>query len=134
MPDTDHAYRGSCHCGRVAFEFASKPITHVHDCNCSVCHKMGTLWHGLADAALRITQGEEELTLYQFGTRTARHYFCRHCGIHAFSRPRVDPANWVVNVRCVDGVDVAALKVIAFDGQNWEQSARALHARRAAAG
>lgn len=95
------------------------------DCNCSICRRRGALWHGASEASLRITGGEEDLQLYQFGTMTAKHYFCRHCGIHPFVRPRLDPTRWAVNVRCIDGVDLAALEVRSFDGEHWEAAAQA---------
>jgi hypothetical protein len=44
------------------------------------------------------------------------------CGIHAFYVPRSDPDKIDVNVRCLDDVDVAALKPHLFDGRHWEQS------------
>ena len=113
---------GACHCGRVTFEVDADPTWRV-DCNCSLCYMRGALWHGVADANLRILTGENELQLYEFNTRTAKHYFCRHCGIHPFTRPRLDPSRWAVNLRCVEGVDPAKLDVIPFDGQNWEQAA-----------
>jgi hypothetical protein len=122
-------YRGSCHCGRVAFELDAK-LDHVVVCSCSLCRRVGALWHGVPDSSLRITAGESELTLYQFKTMTAKHYFCRHCGIHPFSRPRLDPNRWAVNVRCIDGVDLSALPVKRFDGANWEEAAKALHEQR----
>ena len=62
--------------------------------------------------------GEDELTLYQFNTLKARHYFCRHCGIHPFIRPRLDPTRWAVNVRGIDGIDLPALTVRQFDGKH----------------
>ena len=55
---------------------------------------------------------------------TAKHYFCRHCGIHPFVRPRLDPTRWAVNVRCIDSVDLSSLEVRAFDGENWEAAAQ----------
>ena len=69
--------------------------------------------------------------LYQFNTKTAKHYFCRHCGIHPFIRPRLDPTCWAFNVRCIDAVDLAAIKVRPFDGQNWEATAKAYYDRLA---
>jgi hypothetical protein len=123
-------YNGSCHCGKVAFELESEHIERVIDCNCSVCRRRGALWHGATDADLRITRGEHELTLYQFGTMTAKHYFCRHCGIHPFVRPRLDPTRWAVNVRCIAAVDIDSLKVIPFDGEHWEDAAKAFLERR----
>jgi hypothetical protein len=117
-------YRGSCHCGRVTFE-AQANLDYVVYCNCSICRRRGALWHGATEADLRIVTGEADLTLYQFGTNTAKHYFCRHCGIHPFVRPRLDPQRWAFNVLCIDGVDAASLPVRQFDGENWEAAAKA---------
>jgi hypothetical protein len=96
------------------------------DCNCSLCRRKGALWHGASETNLRIVAGEAELALYQFNTNTAKHYFCRHCGVSPFSRPRLDPGRWAVNVRCIDGVDLASIPVRPFDGANWEAAAKAL--------
>lgn len=52
----------------------------------------------------------------------AKHHFCRVCGIHPFYIPRSDPDKIDVNVRCLDGVDLARLEVSSFDGRNWEQA------------
>ena len=122
-------YRGSCHCGRVTFELQAK-LDAIIDCNCSFCRRRGALWHAATEQDLRILTGEDDLTLYQFNTLTAKHYFCRHCGIHPFTRPRLDPSRWSVNVRCIDGVDLSSLKVRSFDGNNWESAAKALETRR----
>ena len=129
MTTTRLTYQGSCHCARVAFELDAK-LDHVMECSCSLCRRVGALWHGASDASLRITQGEIELTLYQFNTMTAKHYHCRHCGVHPFSRPRLDPTKWAVNVRCIGAVDPSTLPLKRFDGENWEQAAAALQAQR----
>lgn len=125
MKPATASYVGSCHCGRVAFELQAK-LEYVIDCNCSLCRRRGALWHGTSDRHLRIVQGEDELALYQFNTMTAKHYFCRHCGIHPFIRPRLDPAKWAVNVRCIPELDLSSLNVRQFDGEHWEDAARAL--------
>jgi len=117
-------YKGSCHCGRVTFEIETK-LDSLVECNCSICRRRGALWHGVPESRLRILSGESDLTLYQFNTKTAKHYFCRHCGIHPFVRPRLDPTRWAVNMRCIDGVDLSALPVRLFDGEHWEDAAKA---------
>jgi hypothetical protein len=122
-------HRGSCHCGRVTFELDAA-LGPVMECNCSLCRRVGALWQGAKEGALRITAGENELALYQFGTMTARHYHCRHCGVHPFTRPRLDPTRWAVNVRCIEGADLASLKRGQFDGANWEQAAEAFRTPR----
>ena len=122
-------YSGSCHCGQVTFELTAK-LDYVIECNCSICRRVGALWHGASDSSLRVISGESELAVYQFNTRTAKHYFCRICGVHPFTRPRLDPTRWAVNVRCIDGVALQALERRQFDGENWEQAAKALYAHR----
>jgi hypothetical protein len=125
-------HQGSCHCGRVTFE-AQADIDHVVDCNCSICRRRGALWHGVPESGLRILSGESELTLYQFNTMTAKHYFCRRCGIPPFVRPRINPAFWAINVRCIDGFDLESVPVHKFDGEHWEDAARAFYVAKARA-
>jgi hypothetical protein len=117
-------YRGSCHCGRVTFE-VDADITALSQCNCSMCARKGALYVPVREiAAVRILSGEAELSAYQFNTRTATHYFCRHCGIQPFHRPRLDPARWSVNARCLDDFErLQTLPIRRFDGQHWEESA-----------
>ena len=127
--NTRLTYKGSCHCGRVSFELDAK-LDYVMECSCSLCRRVGALWHGASDSSLRITAGESELMLYQFNTMTAKHYHCPRCGVHPFSRPRLDPKRWAVNVRCIEGVDPSFLPLRHFDGANWEKAANALYAQR----
>lgn len=118
-------YHGSCHCGRVQFEVDARP-TRLSRCNCSVCTKKGALFIPVSEIdALRITAGETELTAYRFNTKTATHYFCRHCGVHPFHRPRIAPARWSANARCLTDLDLGSLPITEFDGKNWEATARA---------
>jgi hypothetical protein len=122
------SYQGGCHCGRIRFEVRAA-LDYVVDCNCSLCRRRGALWHGANEADLRILAGEGELALYQFNTKTAKHYFCRHCGVHPFIRPRLDPGRWAFNVRCIDGVELSSIPVRPFDGEHWEAAAEALRRR-----
>jgi hypothetical protein len=118
-------HRGSCHCGRVRFEVDAS-IDRLSRCNCSICSAKGALYVPIdAIRAFRITAGESELTAYRFQTETATHFFCRHCGVHPFHRPRFAPDRWSVNARCIEDLDLEALPVVEFDGRNWETAARA---------
>ena len=124
-------HKGSCHCGRITFELYGE-LTVAVDCNCSLCHRKGALWHATDDAHLRILSGESDLSLYQFHTMTAKHYFCSYCGISVFSRPRIAPAKWVVNLRSVHDVDLSKLEILPFDGQCWEEAAKQYLQKRSA--
>ncbi len=66
--------------------------------------------------AFRLVAGEEHLSLYQFNTRVAKHYFCRACGIYTFHRPRSAPELYGINVGCLEGVDPLSLEVGVIDG------------------
>jgi len=114
-------YDGSCHCGRVRFRVTTD-LAHVVRCNCSICDKRGFLHIIVPPAQFELLSGADDLTVYTFNTGLAKHQFCRRCGIHPFYVPRSDPDKIDVNVRCLDGVDVDALPVEPFDGDNWEQA------------
>ena len=120
-------YTGNCHCGAIRFEVEAD-IERVTECNCSICSKKGILHVRVQPERFRMLSGDEQLGTYQFGTRTAKHHFCKRCGIHTFTRPRVAPELYSVNLRCLDGVDLADFKerIVAFDGRNWEAAAGAL--------
>lgn len=118
------AHKGSCHCGRVRFEVDFE-VSMVITCNCSICNKKGAIYAPARENQLQISQGEEELSLYQFGTNTAKHYFCKHCGIHPFLRSRLTPDSWTINVLCLDGINLQDIPSKEFDGQNWEETAHA---------
>jgi hypothetical protein len=118
-------YRGTCHCRAVRFE-VDGPIDRVVDCNCSICRRKGFLHWIVPPSAFRLLAGEDALTTYRFGTGVAQHRFCATCGIAPFYVPRSHPDQIDVNVRCLEDVDLAALRVEPFDGQNWEASVTAL--------
>lgn len=114
-------HEGGCHCGRVRFRVTAD-LDRVSECNCSMCAKKGFLHLIVAPHQFELLAGEDALTTYEFNTRVAKHRFCRHCGIHSFYVPRSDPDKIDVNVRCLDGVDIGALRVSTFDGRHWEES------------
>jgi hypothetical protein len=112
-------FEGGCHCGRVRFRVRGD-LADVLDCNCSVCTKKGFLHLIVPPAQFEVLSGADELATYQFNTGTARHTFCRSCGVQPFYVPRSDPDKIDVNVRCLDGVDIGSIHPKPFDGRNWE--------------
>ncbi|HEX6275171.1 MAG TPA: GFA family protein [Polyangiaceae bacterium] len=117
----EKSYEGGCHCGRVRFR-ASVDLEASVVCNCSMCTKKGFVHAIIAPDKFELVSGGDALSTYTFNTGTAKHTFCSHCGIHAFYVPRSDPDKIDVNVRCLEGVDLASVNAAAFDGRNWEAS------------
>jgi hypothetical protein len=109
-------YRGSCHCGAVRFEVETE-VSPATRCNCSMCRRRGALMSPAFPAdALKVVAGQEELSLYQFNSKVARHYFCKHCGIYPFHQTRKDAGLWRVNLGCLDGVDPYSIEASVADG------------------
>lgn len=115
------SYEGGCHCGRVRFRVDVREH-RATDCNCSICRKKGFLHLIVPPHQFRLLQGQDALTTYRFNTETARHLFCRFCGIHPFYHPRSHPQHIDVNIRCLDGSVLSRFEIEAFDGENWEEN------------
>jgi len=114
-------HTGGCHCGRVRFEVMAPAEIEVGDCNCSMCGKTGYLHLVVKKEQFRLLSGEDALATYQFNTKTAKHFFCAHCGIKSFYVPRSHPDGYSVNARCLDEGTVTAMTLRKVDGRNWEK-------------
>lgn len=114
-------YSGGCHCGAVRFNIEAD-LSQVLDCNCSICQKKGALHHRIGQNQFKLISGEDQLTLYQFNKKVAKHYFCKNCGIHSFSHPRSAPEKISVNIRCLDNIKLTDYPTTPLDGKNWEQA------------
>ena len=117
-------YEGGCHCGRVRFRVQGD-LANASECNCSICTMKGIIHLVVPRARFELLRGEDDITTYTFNTGVAKHTFCRHCGIHSFYTPRSAPDGISVNVRCLDGVDVEAVRPRPFDGRHWEDAMQA---------
>lgn len=118
---TKQRYEGGCHCGRVRFVVHADLATAAL-CNCSICRKKGFIHVIVPPTDFELLCGREALSTYEFNTKTAKHYFCRVCGVQSFYVPRSDPDKIDVNARCLDGVDPESLEPSRFDGRNWEHA------------
>ena len=68
----------------------------------------------------KLTKGQDFLTLYQYHTKVAEHYFCSKCGIYTHSNPRSNHDKvYMLNVACIEGVKPFELKnIVINDGTN----------------
>jgi hypothetical protein len=113
-------YKGSCHCGQIAFEVEGE-LGKVMDCNCSICTRMGSLHWFVPRDQLRLLTPESAMATYTFGKQRIQHHFCPTCGIHPFGEG-TDPSGKrmaAVNARCLADVDLTALSVTHIDGRSF---------------
>jgi hypothetical protein len=120
-------HRASCHCGAVVLELTLPDgIVNPRRCNCSICRRKGAVAASVPLSGLRIVKGQETLRLYQFNTRTAKHYFCSVCGIYTHHQRRSNPDQYGYNVGCLEGVDPLEIQnVPTSDGVNHSSDRRA---------
>ena len=109
-------YTGSCHCGSIKFEIDSD-LEKIVQCNCSICIKRNAKMIMIPKENFKLLEGSENLSLYQFNTEIAKHFFCKKCGIYTHHNRKSDPNGMGVNLGCIDDVDPMEFAVIQFDGK-----------------
>jgi hypothetical protein len=116
-------HEGTCHCGAVAIEIDAPADLVAYECNCSMCERTGFLHLIVPADKLRLVSGEASLANYAFNTGVAKHYFCKTCGCRPYYVPRSNPDGFSVNVRCLDKTTIKSIRILPFDGMNWEKNA-----------
>tara|TARA_R110000772_G_scaffold267264_1_gene390855 strand:+ start:77 stop:454 length:378 start_codon:yes stop_codon:yes gene_type:complete len=118
--DIQPIHKASCHCGAVQFELSlPNGLVDPRRCDCSMCRRRGAIAASVPLDGIKITKGEDSLSLYQFNTHTAKHYFCSKCGIYTHHQRRSNPHQYGFNVACLEGVNPLKLEDIpTYDGVN----------------
>ena len=113
-------HRSNCHCGAVVMTISlPKGLMDVRRCDCSLCRRRGAIAASVSLNDITFIQGEQALSLYQFNTHTAKHYFCRHCGIYTHHQRRSNPSQYGINVACLAGINPLKIpNVPTYDGVN----------------
>lgn len=113
-------HSGSCHCGSVQFELSlPNGLEQLRRCDCSMCRRRGAIVAFVPLDGINIIKGGEFLSLYQFNTKTAKHYFCSNCGIYTHHQRRSNPQQYGFNVACLEGVNPFELgEIPTMDGVN----------------
>ena len=112
-------YTGGCHCGRVRFEATTDPSQAIA-CNCSICAKQGLWLSFVKPTQFKLLSGLDAVGDYQFNKHVIHHVFCRTCGVESFARGKAKDGTdmFAINVRCLDGVNIAKLSPSPFNGKS----------------
>lgn len=112
-------YKGSCHCGRVAFEVEGD-LKGAMACNCSICQRKGSLLWIVPRAALQLLSPEEAASTYTFNKHVVKHRFCATCGMHPYGEGMDPKGNMIaaINIRCLESIDLDTIPVQHFDGRS----------------
>src|ERR1700694_4475390 len=105
-------YKGSCHCGKIAFEVEGE-IKEVMACNCSMCSRKGALLWAVPRQKLRLLTPEKDASTYLFNNHAIRPRCGADCGSRTFGEG-ADPKGTqmaAVNARCLEGIEVSSLTV-----------------------
>lgn len=114
------SHTGGCHCGKVRYQVQIDLTAPVISCNCSMCGRSGTLLSFVPAKQFNLLSGDDQLTDYQFNHHIIHHLFCKTCGIKSFCRgtDKNGAETVSINTRCLDGVDLDALKIQKYDGRS----------------
>ena len=114
---------GSCHCKAVEFEALAPKDLVVWKCNCSICVMKQNHHFIVPKQNFKLIKGQDQLTLYTFNTKKAKHYFCKLCGVQSFYHPRSNPDGVAITFNCLTNKKLfRSLKIQEFDGDNWEET------------
>lgn len=113
-------HKATCHCGAIELEIELPDgIVDPRHCDCSICRRKGAVVASVLLSGIKIVKGENYLTLYQFNTHTAKHYFCSICGIYTHHQRRSNPHLYGYNVACLEGVNPFKIpNITIYDGVN----------------
>jgi len=113
MKDYTKSLKGACHCGTISFKVQLLDgLLSARRCTCSMCLRRGVIPVSAKLEDLEITSGEEYLSCYQFGTKTAKHYFCKLCGIYTHHQRRSNPEQYGINPACIEQFDIFDLEEV----------------------
>lgn len=112
--------RLTCHCGAVELAVhLTDGLATARRCDCSFCRRRGAIAVSAPLDGISIIRGAENLSLYQWGTGAAKHWFCKTCGIYTHHQRRSNPDEYGVNAACLEGVNPRDLDPVPWvDGVN----------------
>jgi hypothetical protein len=114
----------SCHCGAVRMEIAAAP-EKLTSCNCSICHRLGTLWAYYTVDQVKFLSPPDATATYSWGDKALAFHHCRNCGCTTHWSG-IDPGSTRigVNSRLMPRAVTEAVPIRRFDGADtWTELA-----------
>ena len=113
------SYKGSCHCGRIAYEVEGSIVGAVA-CNCSICQRKGWLLWFVPKADFTLKTPEDAAATYTFNKHIIQHKFCPVCGTapYAEGKDQEGNATIAINLRCIEDLDLDSIPVHKYDGRS----------------
>lgn len=106
----------TCHCGAVELDVKlADGLNSARRCDCSFCRRRGVAAVTVNVGDLKVMRGADHLTLYTWGTSTAKHHFCKTCGIYTHHQRRSNPNEYGVNMGGIEGVNPAEHEPLPWD-------------------
>ena len=90
-------------------------------CNCTICKPLRYLHLIIPHEDFKLISNKENIQSYEFGTKKAKHLFCKFCGIKSFYQPRSHQNAFSINYNSIEKPPKIS-KIIRFDGINFEKN------------
>lgn len=112
--------KATCHCGAVELRVMLEDgMNTIRRCDCSFCRRRQAAAVTAPLDGVEVVKGADNLSLYQWGTGTAKHYFCKTCGIYTHHQRRSNPNEFGVNAANIEGINPRDYEPIVWnDGVN----------------
>jgi hypothetical protein len=121
---SQRSYRGSCHCGAIAYE-SDIDLTHgTGKCNCSFCMKTRAWKAFVRPDAFCLLGGEDQLTSYRKHPQAPIKHFCRTCGVYTHETGNADHMGgdfvgiFLASLDDAEDAELTAAPVRYSDGRN----------------
>ena len=114
-------FEASCHCGGVTLKANKSPKT-VTSCNCSICHRLGSLWAYYSADKVEIANATA-ICEYSWGEKTMTFHSCGYCGCTThYTSIRQDGSHKVaISARMASPSSIKDIPVRFFDGaDSWK--------------
>ncbi|MBA0697900.1 hypothetical protein Goari_021419 [Gossypium aridum] len=127
-------HNGDCHCKKVRWKVQAPTSVIAWKFNYFDCSMRGNTYFIVQHQRFELLGDSVQfITIYTFGTHTAKHTFCKFCGKTSFYTPWLNLDGITVTLICLDLGTFSHFEIQNFDGKNsknfYNQSGIALQSK-----